>query len=91
MDIKPTDPQKLLEHWMEFERGETPPGRVLANLKTGGLRVGEGSSVRPGAGAALYWLSREPSRRAHSFVRNRPRLAGYAQKTLKQVGTLRRH
>ena len=23
---------------MEFERGETPPGRVLANLKTGGLR-----------------------------------------------------
>ncbi len=38
MDIKPTDPQKLLEHWMEWERGETPPGRVMANLKTGGLR-----------------------------------------------------
>jgi hypothetical protein len=38
MDIKPADPHKLLEHWMEFERGETPPGRVLANLKTGGLR-----------------------------------------------------
>ena len=38
MEIPPPDPQKLLEHWMEFERGETPPGRVLANLKTGGLR-----------------------------------------------------
>jgi hypothetical protein len=23
---------------MEWERGETPPGRVLSNLKTGGLR-----------------------------------------------------
>ena len=23
---------------MEWERGETPPGRVMANLKTGGLR-----------------------------------------------------
>jgi len=32
------DPEKLLELWMEWERGETPPGRVLANLKTGGLR-----------------------------------------------------
>lgn len=58
-------------------------------LKTGELRVYEGSSVRPGARAALYWLSREPSRRAHSFVRGRPQLAGYAQKTLKQFGRLR--
>ncbi|MFF3244432.1 GNAT family N-acetyltransferase [Streptomyces sp. NPDC002870] len=58
-------------------------------LKTGELRVYEGSSVRPGARAALYWLSREPSRRAHSFVRGRPRLAGYAQKTLNQIGRLR--
>jgi hypothetical protein len=38
MERPPTDPAKLLDHWMEFERGETPPGRVLANLKTGGLR-----------------------------------------------------
>ncbi|MFK4224287.1 GNAT family N-acetyltransferase [Streptomyces sp. NPDC019890] len=58
-------------------------------LKTGELRVHEGSSVRPGARAALYWMSREPSRLAHSFVRNRPRLAGYAQQTLKQIGRLR--
>ncbi|MGW2561430.1 GNAT family N-acetyltransferase [Streptomyces sp. NPDC001514] len=58
-------------------------------LKTGELRVHEGSSTRLGARAALYWLSREPARRAHSYVRNRPRLAGYAQKTLKQVGRLR--
>lgn len=23
---------------MEWERGQTPPGRVMSNLKTGGLR-----------------------------------------------------
>ena len=34
----PPDPKKLLAWWMEWERGETPPGRVMANLKTGGLR-----------------------------------------------------
>ena len=32
------DPEKLLALWMEWERGETPPGRVLANMKTAGLR-----------------------------------------------------
>lgn len=58
-------------------------------LKTGDLRVYEGASVRRGPRAALYRLSREPSRRAHSFVRNRPKLAGYAQRALNQVGRLR--
>jgi hypothetical protein len=38
MDKPPPDPAKLLAHWMEWERGETPPGRVMTNLKTGGLR-----------------------------------------------------
>jgi hypothetical protein len=38
MDIPPPDPAKLLAAWMEWERGETPPGRVMSNLKTGGLR-----------------------------------------------------
>jgi hypothetical protein len=38
MQTPPPDPQKLLNHWMEWERGETPPGRVMSNLKTGGLR-----------------------------------------------------
>ncbi len=38
MDRPPADASKLLAHWMEWERGETPPGRVIANLKTGGLR-----------------------------------------------------
>ena len=33
------NPAKLLEQWNEWERGETTPGRVLANLKTGGLPV----------------------------------------------------
>ena len=31
------DPGKLLEQWNEWERGETPPGQVMSNLKTGGL------------------------------------------------------
>ena len=31
------DASKLLEQWMEWERGEETPGRVLANLKTGGM------------------------------------------------------
>jgi len=38
MEKPPTDPQKLLTYWMEWEKGEVPPGRVLSNLKTAGLR-----------------------------------------------------
>jgi hypothetical protein len=32
------DPAKLLAYWMEWERGDTPPGRVMSNLKTAGLK-----------------------------------------------------
>ena len=39
METPPPDPAKLLAHWMEWERGETPPGRVMSDLKTGGLRT----------------------------------------------------
>ena len=38
MDKPPPDPAKLLAHWMEWEKGETTPGRTMSNLKTGGLR-----------------------------------------------------
>ncbi|MCU1454650.1 MAG: hypothetical protein JWN46_2796 [Acidimicrobiales bacterium] len=38
MDRPLADPSKLLAQWMEWERGETPPGRVMSNLKIGGLR-----------------------------------------------------
>jgi hypothetical protein len=38
MDRPPADPAKLLASWMEWETGETTPGRVMANLKTGGMR-----------------------------------------------------
>lgn len=38
MDRPPPDPVKLLTAWMEWERGETPPGRVMSNLKTAGMR-----------------------------------------------------
>lgn len=34
----PADPSKLLAVWMEWETGETTPGRVMANLKTAGLK-----------------------------------------------------
>ena len=37
-DRPPADPAKLLADWMEWERGETQPGRVMSNLKTHGLR-----------------------------------------------------
>jgi hypothetical protein len=38
MDRPAPDAPKLLAAWMEWERGEVTPGRVMANLKTGGLR-----------------------------------------------------
>jgi hypothetical protein len=38
VETPPPDPQKLLAHWMEWEKGETPPGRVISNLKTAGMR-----------------------------------------------------
>jgi len=38
MDDRPLpDPAKLLAYWQEWERGETPPGRVMSNLKIAGL------------------------------------------------------
>ncbi|WP_151769663.1 GNAT family N-acetyltransferase [Streptomyces abyssomicinicus] len=58
-------------------------------LKTGELRVHEGTVIRPGAGAALHWLGREPARRAQGFVRSRPRLASLASRSLKAAGRLR--
>ncbi|MFJ2217593.1 GNAT family N-acetyltransferase [Streptomyces sp. NPDC101062] len=58
-------------------------------LKTGGLQVYEGAVTRPGARAALYRLGREPVRRAHGFVRERPRLAAYTKAALNRVGRLR--
>ncbi len=39
MDPRPApDPAKLLASWMEWETGETTPGRVMSNLKTAGMR-----------------------------------------------------
>lgn len=37
MDAPPPDPTTLLADWEEWERGDTPPGRVLANLKIHGM------------------------------------------------------
>lgn len=38
MDRPAPDPAKLLADWMEWEKGETPPGKVISNLKTHGMR-----------------------------------------------------
>jgi hypothetical protein len=32
------DAAKLLSIWMQWEKGESTPGRVMADLKTAGLR-----------------------------------------------------
>ena len=50
MDRPAPDPRKLLDHWDEWERGETPPGRVMSNLKTGGLRELLESWAAPASG-----------------------------------------
>jgi hypothetical protein len=38
MDRPPPDPRALRAIWMEWENGETTPGKVLSQLKTGGMR-----------------------------------------------------
>ena len=38
METPPPDPRKLLAYWMDWEKGAETPGRVMSNLKTGGLR-----------------------------------------------------
>jgi hypothetical protein len=58
MDRQTPDPTKLLEAWMEWERGEMPPGRVMSNLKTAGLRdlledLAAGRAPSVGAGQPL--------------------------------------
>ena len=37
MDKPAPDAAKLLGYWEGWEKGETPPGKVLANLKTAGM------------------------------------------------------
>ncbi len=60
---------------MEWERGETPPGRVMSNLKTGGLRdllealiAGEPTPGRDGGGEALPADAETPSPEAWTPV-----------------------
>ena len=38
MEIPPPDPQKLLDHWMVWEKGELSPGDVMKQLKVHGMR-----------------------------------------------------
>ena len=49
----PADPAKLLSQWMAWEKGEETPGRVMANLKTSGMReLLEALNEAASAGAA---------------------------------------
>ena len=38
MDHPAPDPATLLNYWMEWERGDNTPGKVLADLKRAGMR-----------------------------------------------------
>jgi hypothetical protein len=38
MELPAPDPEKLLEAWMAWERGDESPGQTIANLKRAGLR-----------------------------------------------------
>ncbi|MEZ5179323.1 MAG: hypothetical protein R2746_13875 [Acidimicrobiales bacterium] len=52
MDRPPADPAKLLATWMDWEAGVLTPGRVMADLKTGGLRDVLEHLARQAAGEA---------------------------------------
>jgi len=49
MEKPPPDPIKLLAQWEEWERGDTPPGKVISNLKASGMRELLESLVAPGS------------------------------------------
>ena len=38
METPPPDPEKLLDAWMAWERGDEAPGQTLAALKRAGMR-----------------------------------------------------
>ena len=71
---------------LDFGRGDAA---YKDSLKTRELMVHEGALLRPRPGAAVHWLSREPSRAVRRFVRERPQLKAAAVHTLESVGKLR--
>ena len=86
MDRPPPDPAKLLEAWMEWERGDVPPGRVMATLKTGGLRdLLEALVAQARAAAAERGRRREPGRTRRSRRRG-PRLSDGAEAPVRRGG-----
>lgn len=56
MEIPPPDPRKLLDHWMEWEKGEISPGELMKQLKMGGMRQlleDMVASAQPGDGETI--------------------------------------
>jgi hypothetical protein len=51
MEIPAPDASKLLQLWMEWERGDVTPGRVMSNLKTAGMRQLLEDLAQPGGSA----------------------------------------
>lgn len=37
-DRPPSDPKQMLEEWLQWERGEIEPGRLIGNLKKAGMK-----------------------------------------------------
>ncbi|MGW5848759.1 GNAT family N-acetyltransferase [Streptomyces sp. NPDC055254] len=71
---------------LDFGRGDAA---YKDSLKTRELMVHEGALLRPRPGAAVHWLSREPSRAVRRFVRERPQLKAAAVHTLETIGKMR--
>lgn len=85
MERPPADPAKLLSSWGEWETGETPPGRAVSNLKTGGLRdvlehvsIEEGVAVEGAspADALAAWMEWETGETPPATVMGRLHDAG---------------
>ena len=38
MELPVPDPTKLLSIWMEFEKGDATPGKLVSDLKRAGMR-----------------------------------------------------
>ena len=79
-DRPPPEPAKLLEEWMEWERGDELPGRVMANLKKGQFAVLLDEEVDDPTVAAIVeaWKDWERGKANPADVLGRLRTAGVA-------------
>src|SRR3546814_17558717 len=93
MDKPAPDPAKLLEDWMEGEKGETHPGKVISNLKTHGLRdlLETLSPAAQSADASARRGVRRPARRGGLRLARRRRHTTAASSRVRPPGPARLH